>query len=247
MKGKPKELKEPDFAFTEHEIAFGRAYRSYRADGRPRMDPDTFFRSIREELIKLIIRKLKDLRSARVQTTTWVRFRQGENLVELACNSRMTEVYKGSNLESIIDGMINHMKTQIENPGLLKNRFIFDEVLFLDVNFHRLNLTRGGSYLPLPEFIVNKKAMINSRNEDDDECFKWAVIAVLHHAEIKVSPERIYSLKKFVDNYDWSGLSFPTPLKEIKIFEVKNGISVNVLGAEGNDTYICRKGGGYDQ
>ena len=135
------------------------------------------------------------------------------------------------------------MKTQIENPALLNSRFVFDEVLFLDVNFHRLNLTRGGSYLPLPEFIANKKAIINPRNEDDDECFKWAVITALHHAEIKFGPERIYNLKKFVDNYDWSGLSFPTSLKEIKIFEVKNNISVN----EGNDIYICRKGGGYDR
>ena len=158
MKGEPKE---PDFTFTELEIAFSREYRSYRADGRPRMDPDTFFSSIREGLIKLIIRELKDLRSARVQTMTWIRFRQDENLVELAFNRRMTEVYTGSDLESINDGMINHMKTRIENPALLNSRFVFDDVLFLDVNFHRLNLMRGGSYLPLPEFTANKKAIIN--------------------------------------------------------------------------------------
>ena len=47
---------------------------------------------------------------------------------------------------------------------------------FLDISFHRLNLTRGSSYLPLPDWIANKKAIINPHN-NDEECFKWAVTA----------------------------------------------------------------------
>ena len=53
--------------FRELERAFGRAYRSYRTIGRPRIDPDTLFASIRKQLIQLISRELKELRSARVQ------------------------------------------------------------------------------------------------------------------------------------------------------------------------------------
>ena len=52
--------------FRELEQAFGRAYRSYRVMGRPRIDPDTFLTSIRKRLIQLISRELKELRSARV-------------------------------------------------------------------------------------------------------------------------------------------------------------------------------------
>ena len=74
--------------------------------------------------------------------------------------------------------MITHIKTQIENPALLNSRFRFDEVLFLEVNFHRLNLTRGSSYRPLPDWLARKKVIINPQN-DDEECFKWAVIAAL--------------------------------------------------------------------
>ena len=55
----------------------------------------------------------------------------------------MTSVYQGSDLDQIVDGMIANMKFQIENPALLNSRFVFDEVLYLDVNFHQLNLTRG--------------------------------------------------------------------------------------------------------
>ena len=85
-------------------------------------------------------------------------------------------MHQGSNLEQIVDEMIARMKTQIENPALLNSRFRFDEVLFLEINFHQLNLTRSSSYLPLPDWIARKKAIINPQH-DDEECFKQAVIA----------------------------------------------------------------------
>ena len=87
----------------------------------------------------------------------------------------MESIYRGSDLEKIVDEMFSHMKSQIENPVLLNSRFVFNEVLFLDVNFHQLNLTRGSSYLPLPKFILNKKVVINPQN-DDEECFRWTFI-----------------------------------------------------------------------
>ena len=88
----------------------------------------------------------------------------------------MTDVYQRSHLDGVVDRMIAHMNTQVENPALLNSRFRFDEVLFLDVNFHRLNLTRGSSYLPLPDWIAKNNAISNPQN-DDEECFKWVVIA----------------------------------------------------------------------
>ena len=55
----------------------------------------------------------------------------------------MTEVHRGDDFDEIVDGMIAHMKTQIENPALLRSGFRFDELLCLDINFHQLNLTPG--------------------------------------------------------------------------------------------------------
>ena len=207
------------------------------------MDVDTFFSHIRRDLINLIRRELSDLNSARVQMTTWIRFIQEfKDLVEIdrvykAFNSRMTEVYQGSDLDGIVDGMIAHMKTQIENPTLENSRLRFDDVLFLDVNFHWLNSPRGSSYLLLPDWIVKKKAIINPQN-DDEECFKWAIIAAL---EIGKDRQHVSNLRKFADNYGWSGLRFPVSIKDIEVFETKNDISVNLLAVEGRDIYICQK------
>ena len=135
--------------------------------------------------------------------------------------------------------MIADMKFQIENPSLLNSRFVFDEFLYPDVNFHQLNLTRGSSYLPFPNWLARKKAIVKPHN-NDEECFKWSVIAA-ENVGMK-DPQRVSNLKKFTDNYDWSGLEFPVSVKDIGKFETRNNISVNVLAVEGRDIYIHRKG-----
>ena len=135
----------------------------------------------------------------------------------------MTEIFQGSDLNEIVNEMPAHMKTQIENSALRDSGFRFNEILFLDVSFHQLNLTRGSSYcssyLPLPDWISAKKAIINPKNENDEECFKWAITAALHHKEINSHRERISTIRKYIDNYDWSGLKFPVAVNKIGEFE----------------------------
>ena len=75
-------------------------------------------------------------------------------------------IYKLSDMNEIVNKMIAHMKQQIKNPALSNSRFVLDEVLHMDVDFHRLNLMRGSSYHPLPDWLACKKAIINPKNAD---------------------------------------------------------------------------------
>ena len=116
----------------------------------------------------------------------------------------------------------------------------------MDIDFHQLNFTRGSSYLPLPDWLAKKKAIINPKNSDL-ECFKWAVIAALRWQEIDRDPQRISKLKRFEADIDWSGVGFPVSFSIIKGFESRNQISINVLAIEDRQIYICRKGGNYER
>ena len=222
------------FKPIELEQAFRGAYRSYRTNRRPKIDVDTFFNRIGKRLIELIERELETRTSARIQMTVWIRFvrdeEEGQEKVELAFNSLMTSVYRGSETDQIVDRMIANM---------IASRFIFDEFLYLDVNFNQQNLTRGSFYLPLSDWLARTKAIVNPHN-DDEECFKWSVIAA--EKEGMKDPQRVSNLRKFTDNYDWSGLEFPVSIKDIGKFENRNNISVKVLAVEGRDIYIHRKG-----
>ena len=141
------------------------------------MDSDTFFNRVRKFLTELLTKETRT-GAVRSQMTTWIRFRKEGEIVELVFNSRKLNVYNLSDMNEIVNAMISHMAQQIENPALSDSKFVFDEVLHMDVSFHRLNLTRGSSYLPLPDRLARKGAIINPKNSDL-KCFKWAIIAAM--------------------------------------------------------------------
>ena len=188
-----------------------------------------------------LIRKEMRGRSVRAQTSMWIRFRKDKDLVDLAFNIHIL-----NNLDEIVLEMINNMKYQIENPTLLNSRFIFEEVLYMDINIHQLNFTRGSSYLPLPDWLAHKKAIINPKNEDQ-ECFRWAVITTSRWEEINNNPERISKLKRFEKDFNWSGIGFLVSFKDITKFEFRNQISINLLAIDNKEIFICRKGGNYER
>ena len=74
----------------------------------------------------------------------------------------------------------------------------------------------------------------------DNKCFKWAVTAALHHEKIKSHLEHLSNIRKYVDNYDWSGLKFPVAINKVGEFKQNNYISINILGVE-EKIYIWRK------
>ena len=152
----------------------------------------------------------------------------------------MLAAYGLTDIDELVNRMIAHMLEQIENPALRDSGFVMEEVIGTNVDFHRLNLMRGSSYLPLPDWFSRKKVIINPKN-DDMECFKWAVIAADKWEEIDKHPERISKLRKFEEEYDWTDVEFPFAIRSIDKFECKNEISVNVLAVEDRRVFIQRK------
>ena len=144
-------------------------------------------------------------------------------------NILMTERFEGRDINDLIQRMVAHIKTQVENPRIPESGFTLNKIMHLYINFHRLTLTRGSSFIELLEWIKTKKAVINPQNKDE-ECFKWAVIAALYHEEIKKYHQRISKLRPYENQYNWGGLAIPVSTKKIDKFEKDNpGIAMNVL------------------
>ena len=114
--------------------------------------------------------------------------------IEMPFNSLMTEIFGASDISDLIERMLAYIESQTENPKFPESGFTLDKIMHLHINFHRLVLTRGGSYIVLPEWLKSQKAVINPQNKDE-ECFKWDVIAALHHEEIKKDHQSISRLR----------------------------------------------------
>ena len=65
--------------------------------------------------------------------------------------------------------------------------------------------------------------------------------------EVGNNPERVSKLKRYEEEFDWSGLEFPVSFRDINKFERNNEIGVNILAVENKKIYICRKGRDYNR
>ena len=102
--------------------------------------------------------------------------------------------------------------------------FTHDSVGLLYYYFQRIVIRRGGSYIVSPDWIASKKATINPKNEKDNECFKWSIIAGLNYNKIK--EKELKKLLKFrrVDT------DFSSYQRDWEEFEQENtSIALNIL------------------
>ena len=99
----------------------------------------------------------------------------------------------------------------------------------------------SGSYHTLPSVLLKKKAIINMKNENDHECFKWCITRWLNPCD--VHQERITKLLiEQSKELNWEGIKFPMNYRDINRFEKQNSnIHVNVFGYE-KSVYILRSG-----
>ena len=148
------------------------------------------------------------------------------------------------------DGETQDMKHYFENKNpYIFNRYDkeeiqekFDEFIgktIAYVNVARYEPLRGGTYLPLPAKLANKKAIINVQNRDN-ECLKWALRAALFPPKDGKDPQRP---SKYPENDDinYTGIDFPTPVGQIDKLEAQNrNLAINVFGWENNRVSVYR-------
>lgn len=130
--------------------------------------------------------------------------------------------------------------TQIsEMSGENGSGWTLHEIVALVVNNNKHQSFNGASYIPLPVFFANKKAIINVKNSDN-QCFKWAVLAALH-PEVKVA-NRVSSYVEFENELNFNNMTFPVTLNQLEIFERQNQtIAINVYAIDDEYNHNTRK------
>ena len=61
---------------------------------------------------------------------------------------------------------------QKELKNIKGSDFVFESLDLLEYKLHRVRLKRVGSYVRSSKWLENKKAVINPKNENDDECLR---------------------------------------------------------------------------
>ena len=112
-----------------------------------------------------------------------------------------------------------------------------DEILEAFINAARYQPLRGGTYMPVPEKLKNKTAIINIKN-GDNTCLRWALRAHLFPARRNVDRTTSFPTN---DRLNFTGIDFPMPVSQIGNLERPNpGTAINVFGWDKDEVIVHR-------
>ena len=217
----------------EHKTAIKGYFKTFRVDGVDGMDEKTFINSVKPRVIDLI----KSKGSIKVKFILTVKFtKENPATGNIDINiwffpSNVEIVTEATDISELCDQMTDKIFESIQNFQNRGSGWQFDRVEHLDININPYNPLSASSYIKLPGKLYEKKAIINVKNENDHECFKWAVTSAVFPAE--EHGERLgKQMRKDSEKFDWTGIEFPVSLKQIDKFENHNPYAINVFGYE---------------
>ena len=128
---------------------------------------------------------------------------------------------ESTDLKEILAQVIHTILEKINIYMYQKNGsgWYFKEVIHLEIHTADYNPMRGSSYIPLPDWIIRKRAIVNILN-NDEKCFLWCVLRYLHPKD--KNDTRLTDLKQYENTLNTKEIKFPIKLKDIKKFESLN-------------------------
>ena len=97
----------------------------------------------------------------------------------------------------------------------------------------KVNPLSGSSYIPLPEWVANKKAIINIKNEDK-LCFLYSVLCGYYKIYQEKDPQRVSKYTRVINErkFKYNDTDMPMKIDKIIHFEKRNNLRINVYGIE---------------
>ena len=188
-----------------------------------------FFRNHRNIKIRFVLVCMMEKQEGGIKIQDKVYFHSNTHI---SLNS--TDVKKL--LNKLFREIIENLNTYTKNGS----GWYFKEVLQLEIHMIEYKPIIGSSYIPLPEWIMRKKAIVSIRNKDD-KCFIWSILRYLHPRE--KNDCRLKDLKQYENSLITKGITFPMKVKDIDKFEKLNPDlpGINVFSITGKTIYPLRE------
>lgn len=107
-------------------------------------------------------------------------------------------------MKELLSKMIYEILNKISIYQQNGSGWYFKEVLSLEIPTVDYKPMKGSCYIPLPQFIVKKKVIVNNR---DQKCFLWCILRYLH--PVKIHDDRVTDLKEYEKELNFKGIDFP--------------------------------------
>ena len=220
-------MKEYDNGIKHEKSAFCNFAEKYVIDGKPGLTPIQFFvqkvarlkeflRNHRNVKVRMIlVCEMEQEIIEKTKRKTKIIFNQDKAYFNSETHINLDK----TDVKVILSQMLKEIMVILANYQRNGSGWYFKEVISLDIYTVDYKTLKGDSCIPLPEFIMRKKAIINMENKNN-KCFLWSVLRYLHPVQKNVS--RINDLRKYENDLNFKGIDFPVKVKDISKFENQN-------------------------
>ena len=143
------------------------------------------------------------------------------------------EIIMGSETNDIIEELHESILQKYQKglgESMRGSEFVTNSIDLVYYHLQRISLNRKGpSHIDSPEWLKNKKATINPKNNDNN-CFQYALTVALNYQNTKKAPQRILKIQPFINRYNLKEIDFLSERGDWKKFGQNNKtIALNIL------------------
>ncbi|KAJ8665989.1 hypothetical protein QAD02_007651 [Eretmocerus hayati] len=165
--------------FFEAESAFKKRYRSAVVGNVNHLEPTSFFMDARPHMVDHLSNLIREFKTLKADLTFHAYFSlsNGEKSMK-HFRVPYQAFYKTTNVEEWYDQAIKTILARIYDFNEMESGWALEEILDIKTNILKTKPIRGSSFIPTPEFIRKKTAVVNIRCQKND-CFACSVVAGL--------------------------------------------------------------------
>lgn len=132
-------------------------------------------------------------------------------------------------IKNFINRLFEEFLVDLEGAKL-NSSTVFSHFETIKIYTSKTKAIAGKSFIELPDWIKNKNACVNIKN-DDNKCFKWALLAYKYYDKIKNKDKNkpVYYKKYWDEIIEPDNFEYPVKLSDIEKFEKLNDIKINVI------------------
>ena len=231
-----EENKPEELTFRQTPWAIGNFLRGWQMDvpqGHPQgADPRAFLESIEPQIREKLGEELRALGGGmKFQLALKVELVKvnpdgSEEYTEPILRHKQEAVLQESDITAALEEAFPRLLEILEKWTQRGSGWAVVQVRTLWIDIARYQSLRGGSYIPLPKKLQDKKAVVNVKNTDD-HCLRWALRSALF--QTAKDPQRPTKYPT-ADGLDFTGVDAPTPISQIGKVERQNDLAINVFG-----------------
>ena len=221
-------MKEYNKGIKHEKSALLKIVEKYVIDGKPGLTPLQFFAEKKVARMKDFLRNHRNIKVRMILVCEMERQIIEKSKGKSKINFDQDKAYFQSetyiNLERtdvkvILSRMLREIMEKLADYQRNGSGWYFKEVISFEIHTVGYKPIKDSSYIPLPDFLFRKKAIINMENKDD-KCFLWSVLRYLHPKQSH--GERLGDLIKYENDLNFKGINFPVKVKDITKFENQN-------------------------